>query len=149
MKKRIVSAILAVLTLCSIMASTALAVEEESKGISTQEADVKGGEAASTQAHEHRFIQNGSVTTYSYLNTNTCSYAKYMTYKCSCGATDQSASPYETGTSQHREVVYSATCDGRYQSWKTRCGNCGTYLFTNTHLCYGGPHSGPCQWLPL
>ncbi len=88
MKKRIVSAILAVLTLCSIMASTALAVEESAqrnylvcpqcdKGeiyeTSTREM-TSGPVLAQCPINKYRNCEKRIYTTTWYYNCNSCTY---------------------------------------------------------------------------
>ena len=88
MKKRIVSAILAVLTLCSIMASTALAVEESAqrnylvcprcdKGqiYETSTSEMTDGPVlAQCPRGMYRNCERRTYTVTWYYNCNTCTY---------------------------------------------------------------------------
>ncbi len=84
-----------------------------------------------------------------YVSANGCNRYVQEKYTCTtCGQSKIIRSYYWQKVTPHEKAAYHATCDGTTQTVDYRCKYCHHYLFTSNPRCPGGPHSGPCQYLP-
>lgn len=84
-----------------------------------------------------------------YVSEEGCSRYVQEKYTCkTCGQSQIMRSYYWAKVTSHEKSAYYATCNGTTQTVNYRCKYCHHYLSTSNPPCPGGPHSGPCHYLP-
>lgn len=137
--KKIISLVLVLLVLLTMVPTYGYAAEQ------------KGPEVGVCN-HQH-YVLNANVTTvrdgwayydatyhvYRYLNYGNCEVCgMYMSWYTN--------GPYSTRATHHK-MIYSAVCDGTWQTHYSECTNCA-HQFVDHIKCPAGPHSGACPVLP-
>lgn len=83
-----------------------------------------------------------------YVSPKGCHPYVQEKYTCTTCGQDKIIRSYYSKLTSHYNVAYHATCNGTIQTIDHHCEYCHYNLHTTTKECPGGPHSGPCHYLP-
>jgi len=109
--------------------------------------------ANGTNGHQHNVLSSSIITerdgwayydatyhVYRYRNEGICEI-------CGQNVTWYTPGPYSTRATHHK-VIFSASCDGTWQTHVYECTDCG-HRFVVRVKCSAGPHTGSCPNLPV
>lgn len=106
-------------------------------------------EVAAKSECNHYYATPRKITTYYRNDGNKCTFVMETYNTCQLCGHRQIIEVRDQTSFNHKKGIYSASCDGRRQTFVYNCLNGCGYSVRESKVCPGGPHTGKCNYLPV